>query len=222
LAAFGSSPEHGKAVNFNKWHQELGCSLEIVMSRSSAGRHGSQSGRHDQSPSQSPRWPCHRDGGCQVIVERVVEKSTVGIIYPMLTQTNYTEWSAVMRVNLQAAGLWEAVRYGDIEFRDDRHVLVVLLHAVPANMQVGLANKESAREAWESIRKICIGTNRVKEANAERLQQDFVEIRFTPGKGVEDFSLRITALANELRVLEDEVMDKEVVKKMLHSVPEKL
>jgi hypothetical protein len=39
---------------------------------------------------------------------------------------------------------------------------------------------------------------------------------------VEDFSLRITALANELRVLDDEVTDKEVIKKMLHSVSEKL
>jgi hypothetical protein len=28
-----------------------------------------------------------------------VEKSTVGIVYPM-SCTNYTEWSAVMRVNL--------------------------------------------------------------------------------------------------------------------------
>jgi hypothetical protein len=39
---------------------------------------------------------------------------------------------------------------------------------------------------------------------------------------VEDFSLHITALANELRVLDDEVTDKEVIKKMLHSVSEKL
>jgi hypothetical protein len=50
----------------------------------------------------------------------VVEKSTAGIVYPMLTRTNYTEWSAVMRMNLQAAGLWEAVQYGDAEYRDDR------------------------------------------------------------------------------------------------------
>jgi hypothetical protein len=53
----------------------------------------------------------HRDGG--QVVERVVEKSTVGIVYPMLTRMNYMEWSAVMRVNLQAAGLWEAIQYGD-------------------------------------------------------------------------------------------------------------
>jgi hypothetical protein len=66
----------------------------------------------------------------------------------MLTRTNYTEWSSVMRVNLQAAGLWEAVHYDNVEYRDDRHALAALLRAVPAEMQAGLANKESAREAW--------------------------------------------------------------------------
>jgi hypothetical protein len=144
----------------------------------------------------------------------------MGIVYLMLTRTNYTEWFAVMRVNLQAAGLWEAVRYGGVEFREDRHALAALLRVVPADMQAGLANKEPVCEAWESIRKIRIGTDRVKEVNAERLQQKFAEIRFKPGEGVEDFCLRITTLANELRVLGDEVTDKEVVKKMLHSIPE--
>jgi hypothetical protein len=53
-------------------------------------------------------------------------------------------------------------------------------------MQAGLANKEMAREAWESIRWIRIGADRVKEANTERLQQEFAEMRFKPGEGVEE------------------------------------
>jgi hypothetical protein len=116
------------------------------------------------------------------VVERVVEKTTTGIVYPMLTRMNYTEWSAVMRVNLQAAELWEAIKYGDVEYRDDRHALAALLRAVPADIQAGLANKETAREAWEVIRKIRVGADRVKEANAERLRQEFAEIKFKPGK----------------------------------------
>jgi hypothetical protein len=128
----------------------------------------------------------------------------------------------MMQVNLQVAGLWEAVFYGGGEFRDDRHALVPLLHAVLTDMQAGLTNKESVREAWESIHKICISADQVKEANAEHLRQEFVEIRFKPGEGVEDFSLRVTVLVNELDILDDEVTDKEVIKKMLHFIPEKL
>jgi hypothetical protein len=157
-----------------------------------------------------------------MVVECVVVKSTLGIVYLMLTWTNYTKWSMVMQVNLQAAGLWEAVLYGVVEYRDDLHALAALLRAMLTDMQARLANKELALKAWESIRKNRVGADRVKEGNAEQMQQEFTEIKFKLGECVEDFSIRIIAIANELRVLGDEVTDKEVVKKMLHSVPEKL
>jgi hypothetical protein len=64
--------------------------------------------------------------------------------------------------------------------------------------------------------------DRVKEANAERLRHEFTELRFKPGEGVEDFSLRVIALAHQLRILGEDITDKEVVKKVLHSMPEKL
>jgi hypothetical protein len=47
-------------------------------------------------------------------------------------------------------------------------------------------------------------------------------LKFKLGEGVEDFSIYITPLTNQLRVLGDNITDKEVVKKLLHSVPEKL
>jgi hypothetical protein len=49
-----------------------------------------------------------------------------------------------------------------------------------------------------------------------------MEIKFKLGESVEHFSFHIMVLANELWVLSDEIVDKEVVKKMLHSMPEKL
>jgi hypothetical protein len=56
-------------------------------------------------------------------------------------------------------------------------------------MQTGLDVKHSALEAWEAIRKIWLSANRVKEANAKRLQQEFSDLVFKPGESVEDFSL---------------------------------
>jgi hypothetical protein len=99
---------------------------------------------------------------------------------------------------------------------------VVLLRVVLAEMQASLTNKETAHEAWEAIRRVRIGADRVKEANADHLRQEFTELKFKSSEGMEDFSLRITALANQLRVLGDDITDEEVVKKLLHSVPEKL
>jgi hypothetical protein len=42
------------------------------------------------------------------------------------------------------------------------------------------------------------------------------------GECVEDFSLRISVLANQLRAFGDKISDKEVIKKILNSVPEQL
>jgi hypothetical protein len=89
------------------------------------------------------------------------------IVYPMLTCTNYTEWSLVMRINLQAAGLWEAIQYGAPDFHDDKMALGALLCMVPTEMQALIAVKDSAHKAWESIQRLRVGTDRVREANAE-------------------------------------------------------
>jgi hypothetical protein len=64
----------------------------------------------------------------------VVEKTMAGIVFPMLTCTNYTNWSLMMCVNLQAASLWEAIQYGAPDYRDDKTALAALLHAVPVEM----------------------------------------------------------------------------------------
>jgi hypothetical protein len=119
----------------NKWHQSPRLrSRDLRHVAGLTGGRGSSQGRRDQSPSPPPCQPRHRDGRHEVIVERVVEKSTVAIVYPMLMRTNYMEWSAVMHVNLEAAGLWEAVRYGGVEYHNDRHALAAQLCAVPADM----------------------------------------------------------------------------------------
>jgi hypothetical protein len=45
--------------------------------------------------------PCgSRHSGREVVIERVIEKSTAMILYPILTRTNYSEWALVMRVNM--------------------------------------------------------------------------------------------------------------------------
>ena len=55
----------------------------------------------------------------EVVVKHVVEKTVAAASYPMLTRTNYQEWSLEMKVNIQAQGLWEAIDPGDCDERDD-------------------------------------------------------------------------------------------------------
>jgi hypothetical protein len=82
--------------------------------------------------------------------------------------------------------------------------------------------KHSAHDAWDVTQKIQLGANRVKEANAERLRWEFGNITFKPGETVEEFSLRLTTVVSQLWVLGDDITDKDVIKKLLHVIPDKL
>ena len=87
----------------------------------------------------------------------------------MLTRTNYQEWSLLMRVNMEAQGFWHAVEPEDgdvIEYREDRLALATVLQSVPTEMLDSLARKRTARSAWEAVKTVRVGMQRVREANA--------------------------------------------------------
>jgi hypothetical protein len=69
--------------------------------------------RRRGSPS-SDRYHGHRG------VQAVVRDTGPGGGWSTLTKTNYVEWAAVMRVRLQVCHMWEAVRYGDVDYYEDR------------------------------------------------------------------------------------------------------
>jgi hypothetical protein len=140
----------------------------------------------------------------------------------MLTRTDYFELSLVMRVNLQVTGLWDAIHKGISNYWGDRNALAALLCAVPSEMQVGLVVKETMKEACEAIRSIRVSVDKVKEANVKKLHREFDYIAFKSSECVEEFAMRVSSLANQLRSLGDEVPDKKVVKKMLQSMSDHL
>ncbi|CAO2208242.1 unnamed protein product [Urochloa humidicola] len=178
----------------------------------------------DRSLSRRPRRSRTKDARqCEVVVEHVIEKTVAGASYPMLTRTNYQEWSLVMKVNFQAQGFWEAIDPGDCDDREDQLALAALLRApVPNDMWSTLARKGMAKEAWEAVKTIRVSVQGVHDSNAQELRRRLAEIHFKEGETVDDFSLRITALVDNLCTLGDHISDAEVVKKMLHVVPESL
>jgi hypothetical protein len=53
----------------------------------------------------------------------------------------------VMRVRLQLRHMWEAVRYGDVDYYEDRRMLDDLNAAVPPEMQFYFSKKRTAKKA---------------------------------------------------------------------------
>jgi hypothetical protein len=89
---------------------------------------------------------------------------------------------------------------------------------VPPKAQVGLAVKEMVKEAWEMIHSIWVSADKVNEVNIEKLRWEFDNITFKSDECVEEFTMRISPLANQLRLLTDGILDKKVVNNMLQSV----
>jgi hypothetical protein len=149
---------------------------------------------------------------CPVMVERAAAST---LEFPTLTKGNYHEWALVMKVNLEAMGLWNAVESGSVERREDRMALAAILRAVPVEMKSTIAEKSSAKEAWMAVRIMRLGDERVREANAQKLLGAFENVKFRDG----EFAMRLNTLASELRALGEKVDEVRLIKKMLRIVP---
>jgi transposase InsO family protein len=153
--------------------------------------------------------------------ERVVREHSGNMQYPTLTRSNYAEWAMVMRVQLQAAHLWDVIEYGADEDGDDRAALAALLRAVPPELVRTLAVKDCTKTAWETIKTMRLGCERVREAKAQTRRREWEELRFKPNESIEDFSIRLTAIINDLELLGDPVEEYRAVLKYLRVVPKK-
>jgi hypothetical protein len=52
-----------------------------------------------------------------------------------------------MWIRLQVLHMWEAVRYNDVDYYEDRRALDALIAVVPTEMQFSLSKKRAAKEA---------------------------------------------------------------------------
>jgi hypothetical protein len=189
---------------------------------------GEQKVKHSRSPSRRRgRSHSRRRSGSRV-VERVIERPSANVAWPMLTRTNYSEWALVMQVNYQTLRVWDVVEHGiddnddEDEYQQDRQAMAGLLRSVPSEMWATLGRKETVKEAWDAVKVLRIGDDRARDASAQQLRREFGAIAFKEGETVSEFGIRISTLAANLRTLGDNITDAEVVKKLLQVVPDRL
>lgn len=56
-------------------------------------------------------------------------------------KANYNDWTLLMKVKMQACGLWELVKTGDVDEHEDRMALDVIYNATLPEMVSTLAIK---------------------------------------------------------------------------------
>jgi hypothetical protein len=129
--------------------------------------------------------------------------------YPVLNKTNYTSWSLLMKIKLQARCICGAIDPGgaDIPEHEDRMALDTIYSAIPKEMVPALAVKPSTKDAWEVVRTMRVGDDRIRKTSAQRVRWE--------GESVEDFTLRLTGIINKLATLGDPEPDDKVMEKYL-------
>jgi hypothetical protein len=143
------------------------------------------------------------------------------VTFPTLTKTNYTEWAILMRIALQGASLWEAVDTGEAKERQEHQALGAILKSVSLDMVSALAAGDNAKIAWDMLKTMRTGDNRVCEARRQKLRKEFDGMAFKSGESVEDFSMRISSLVSELQSLGDSTTELDAIQKTLRVVPKR-
>jgi hypothetical protein len=118
--------------------------------------------------------------------------------------------------------MWEAVRYGDVDYYEDRQALDVLIAAVPPEMQFSFSQKRTAKEAWDAIAATRIGSDRALKTTLQALRKEWENLAFKPDEDVENFALRLNTLLQKMVQFDDDTYDEErVVEKLFRCIPEK-
>lgn len=69
-----------------------------------------------------------------------------------------------MKVKIKDRQIWDVMEFGDIEFREDWRALEALLATIPPEMVPTLADKETAKDAWDAIAAVRIDSDCVCKA----------------------------------------------------------
>lgn len=97
----------------------------------------------------------------------------------------------------------------------DRQSLGALLCSMLREMWAALVSKEMVKEPLEAMKSMLLGADHMKQTLAQRLQHEFENISFKNGELIDDFTLHINVLVEDLHGLEETVNDTRVVKKIL-------
>jgi hypothetical protein len=143
------------------------------------------------------------------------------MVWPTLTTTNYIEWALVMQINLEANLMWDAVEGNASSVANDKAALAAILRAVPQKMVGTLTVKKTAKEAWDAVKIMRVGIDRVREASAQRLRKEFNAIELNADETLDKFNMRIMGIVNSLRTLGDTLQEVDIVRKILEVVPER-
>ena len=105
------------------------------------------------------------------VIEPTTRGASIPIHYPMLSETNYGIWAVKMKIILRSLGVWSVIEGADTDDDKDQGAMVAISQAVPDDVMMAIAEKQTAKEAWDALREMRIGEDRVKKARVQVLKR---------------------------------------------------
>nr|GFA64303.1 hypothetical protein [Tanacetum cinerariifolium] len=121
------------------------------------------------------------------------------------------ETGVSLAFTVRARDVGAVIAYGKMEVDD-------YIKAIPEDVLLMLADKDTAKEAWETLPTMHMGAERVKEAKVQTLRSDFEVIRMKDSESVDEFAMRLNTIVTGIRSLGDTIEEITVVKKFLRAV----
>ena len=84
-----------------------------------------------------------------------------------------------------------------------------------------IAEKETAKKAWEAFKTMSVGAERVKEAKVQTLKGEFESHTMKETDNIHDFCMKLRGIATNIRVLGEVMEESSVVRKIPLAVPDK-
>ncbi|XP_074362685.1 uncharacterized protein LOC141702958 [Apium graveolens] len=131
-----------------------------------------------------------------------------------------------MKVFIQAQGVWTAIEPSDakapVDEKSDKVALTMIYQGIPEDILLSLAvDKKTAKEAWEAIKTLCQGADRVKQTKIQTLKTEFESMTMKENESIDDFSMKLNGLVRNIKALGESMNEAYVVKKLLRAVPTK-
>ncbi|XP_074362807.1 uncharacterized protein LOC141703105 [Apium graveolens] len=151
---------------------------------------------------------------------------SAGLSYPTLSRENNNAWSMKMRVFMQAQRVWDTVKPSDsktgfepidsktgfepidsktmVDDKIDKVALAMIYQVVLEDVLLTLDDKRTTKGAWDAIRVLCQGADRVKKAMIQTLKAEFEAMTMRDNDPLDDFYIKMNCLVSNIRALGEE------------------
>ncbi|KAK4269386.1 hypothetical protein QN277_022549 [Acacia crassicarpa] len=158
---------------------------------------------------------------------------------PMLTKSNYDNWSIKIKALLGSQDVWEMVEKGYNESQEgatlsqaqrdslkdsrkrEKKALYLIYQGLDEDAFEKISEATTVKEAWEKLQTSYKGAEPIKKVRLQTLRSEFETLHMKDAKSISDYFSRVLAVTNQLKRNGEKIDDVKIMEKILQSLDSK-